>query len=193
MDFDLPKLLPRGVKMEQDRTLYYSHPLSRDSVEFGPQKDRFREGRRTKLGPPHLLGGGVLRDGLGALRYGMLGQFPRQEEPDGSLNFPRCNSGSLIVMRQTGCFRGDSFKDVIDKAVHDGHCLAGDACVRVNLFEDLVNVDSIALLPLLAFLLVPFGYIFLGLPRLLRCLASGFRSHRNVYNTILSLRAFPSD
>ena len=34
-------------------------------------------------------------------------------------------------------------KDVIDKAVHDGHGPAGDTRVRVNLLEDFVDVDAV--------------------------------------------------
>ena len=35
-----------------------------------------------------LLGAGVLGDGLGALRDGVLGQLSGEEEPDSSLDLP---------------------------------------------------------------------------------------------------------
>ena len=52
----------------------------------------------------------------------------------------------LVVVSQFGGFSGNSFKDVIDKGVHDAHGLGGDTSVRVDLLENLIDVDGIALL-----------------------------------------------
>ena len=45
-----------------------------------------------------LLGAGVLGDGLGALRDGMLGQLSGQEEPDDGLDLPGGDGGPLVVV-----------------------------------------------------------------------------------------------
>ena len=71
----------------------------------------------------NLLGRGVLGDGLGALRDGVLGQFTGEEEPDSSLDFPGGDGGPLVVVGQTGSLSGDPLEDVVDKRVHDGHGL----------------------------------------------------------------------
>ena len=99
-----------------------------------------------------LLGRGVLGDGLGALRDGVLGQLTGQEQPHGGLDFPGGDGGSLVVVGKTGGFGSDTLKDVVDERVHDGHSLGADTSVGVDLLEDLVDVDGVRFLPLLAFL-----------------------------------------
>ena len=49
----------------------------------------------------HLLGGGVLGDGLGTLRDGVLGQFTRKEKPDSCLDLPGGDGGALVVVSKT--------------------------------------------------------------------------------------------
>ena len=41
----------------------------------------------------HLLGAGVLGDGLGALGHGVLGQLPGQQEAHGGLDLPGGDGG----------------------------------------------------------------------------------------------------
>ena len=94
----------------------------------------------------HLLGGGVLGDGLGALRDGVLGQLTGEEEPDSGLDLPGGDGGALVVVGQAGGLSGNALKDVVDKGVHDAHGLGGDASVGVHLLQDLVDVDSLGLL-----------------------------------------------
>jgi hypothetical protein len=113
-----------------------------------------------------LLGAGVLGDSLGALGHGVLGQLTRQQQTDGSLDLATGDGGTLVVVCQTGSFSGDSLEDVVDEAVHDGHGLAANASVGVHLFQHLVDVDSIAFLPLPLALLVA-GANSLGLAGLL--------------------------
>ena len=67
----------------------------------------------------NLLGAGVLGDGLGALRDGVLGQFTGEEEPDGGLDLPRGDGGPLVVVSQTAGLSGDSLEDVVHERVHD--------------------------------------------------------------------------
>ena len=70
-----------------------------------------------------LLGGGVLGDGLGAFRDGVLGQFTGEEETDSSLDLPGGDGGALVVVSEAGSFSGNALKDVVDEGVHDGHGL----------------------------------------------------------------------
>ena len=102
-----------------------------------------------------LLGAGVLGDGLGALTDSVLGQLSWQEQADSSLDFSAGDGGTLVVVGKTAGLSCDPLKDVIHEGVHDGHGLAGDTSVRVDLLQDLVHVDGIAFLPLPLALLVP--------------------------------------
>lgn len=58
-------------------------------------------------------------------------------------------------MGQAGSLGGDSLEDVIDERIHDAHGLAGNSSVRVHLFQDFVDVDSVGFPPPPALLLVP--------------------------------------
>lgn len=110
----------------------------------------------------------------------MLGEFSRQQKTHGSLNLPGCDGRALVVVRQAGSFSSNTLEDVVDEGVHDGHGLARDASVRMHLLQNLVDVDSVAFLPLLLLFLVATGDVFLGLTGLLRSLASGFGSHCSI-------------
>ena len=57
-------------------------------------------------------------------------------------------------MSETRCFSCDSLEDVVDKAVHDGHSLAGHTSIRVDLSQHLVDVDRVRFPPLPPALLV---------------------------------------
>ena len=78
----------------------------------------------------------------------MFSQFSGEEEPDSGLDFPGGDGGPLVVVSQTGSLSSDSLKEIIDKGVHDAHGLGGDTSVRVDLFQDFIDVDSIGLLTL---------------------------------------------
>ena len=69
----------------------------------------------------YLLGRGVFCYSLSTFTHSMLSQLSWKQETDSSLDFPRCNCGSLIVVSQTGSFCSDSFKDVVDERIHDAH------------------------------------------------------------------------
>ena len=93
----------------------------------------------------------------------MLGQFTGEEQPDGRLDLPAGDGRSLVVMSEPGSFGGNALEDVVDEAVHDAHRLAGDAGVRVNLLQHLVDVNCVALLPPPLLLFVSLGDVLLGL------------------------------
>ena len=125
-----------------------------------------------------LLGAGVLGDGLGALRDGVLGQLSGQEEPDRGLDLPGGDGGPLVVVGELAGLSGDALEQVVDERVHDAHGLGGDTGVGVHLLEDLVDVDGIGLLPLaLPLLLVALGDGLGGLARLGGSLSGGLGRH----------------
>ena len=139
----------------------------------GPKKGRF-----WFLLGHSLLGAGVLGDGLGALRDGVLGQLSGQEEPDGGLDLPGGDGGPLVVVGELAGLGGDALEQVVDERVHDAHGLGGDTGVGVHLLEDLVDVDGIGLLPLaLPLLLVALGDGLGGLARLGSSLSGGLGWH----------------
>ena len=108
----------------------------------------------------------------------MLGQFTGEEKPDGSLDFPGGDGGPLVVVGKTGGLGGDALEDVVDEGVHDGHSLGADASVGVDLLEDLVDVDRVRFLPLLAFLLaISLGDGLGGLAGLLGSFSGGLGWH----------------
>ena len=122
----------------------------------------------------------------------MLGQFTGEEQPDGGLDFPGGDGGTLVVVSKTGGFGSDALEDVVDKGVHDGHGLGADTSVGVDLLQDLVDVDRVGFLPLLAFLLaISLGDGLGGLAGLLGsftgglgwhdCCVTGNTSIRNLY------------
>jgi len=119
-------------------------------------------------GEGHLLGRGVLGDGLRSLGDGVLGQFSGQQQPDGRLDFPGGDGGPLVVVSQSGSFGRYSLEDVIDEGVHDGHGLRGNAGVGVHLLQHLVDVNAVTLLPPPFPLLISLRDGFLGLSGLLR-------------------------
>ena len=78
----------------------------------------------------------------------MLGQFTWKQEPDGGLDLTRADGAPFVVVSQSASFGGDSFEDVVDKAVHDGHGFGGDSGVWVDLLQHFVDVDAEGFLPL---------------------------------------------
>ena len=77
----------------------------------------------------------------------------------------------LVVVRQAGRLDSDALEDVVHERVHDAHGLAGDASVRVDLFQHLVDVDRVAL--------------FAGLPPSLAALTLGPSHGRRLLLSLL--------
>ena len=140
----------------------------------------------------NLLGASVLGDGLGAFRDGVLGQFTGEEKPDGGLDLPGGDGGPLVVVGQTGSLSSDTFKDIVDKGVHDAHGLGGDTSVGVDLFQDLVDVDGVGFFPFLVPLLaITLGDGLLGLAGLLGSLSGGFGGHVDTMGCSVKLMVGP--
>eukprot|EP00295_Goniomonas_pacifica_P035014 CAMPEP_0175956144 /NCGR_PEP_ID=MMETSP0108-20121206/32907_1 /TAXON_ID=195067 ORGANISM="Goniomonas pacifica, Strain CCMP1869" /NCGR_SAMPLE_ID=MMETSP0108 /ASSEMBLY_ACC=CAM_ASM_000204 /LENGTH=89 /DNA_ID=CAMNT_0017283111 /DNA_START=53 /DNA_END=319 /DNA_ORIENTATION=+ len=77
--------------------------------------------------------GGVLRDGLGALRHGVLGELAGQEEADGGLDLPGSESATLVVAHEAARLGRDLVEQVVDERVHHRHAALADAGVGVDL------------------------------------------------------------
>lgn len=108
----------------------------------------------------------------------MLSQLTREQKPDGSLNLPGGDGRSLVVVSQAGGFSGDALENVVHKAVHDRHGLAGNSGIGMNLLQNFVDVNGIALLPLLlTIFLVSLGDVFRRLSSLLDGFTAGFGCH----------------
>ena len=102
-----------------------------------------------------LFGAGVLGDGLGSLRDGVLGQLTGQEETDSGLDLSAGDGWSPVVVGKTAGLGSDTLEDIVDKGVHDAHGLAGYTSVGVDLLQDLVDVDGVRFPPPPLLLLVP--------------------------------------
>lgn len=125
----------------------------------------------------HLLRASVLGDGFGAFADGVLSKFAGQKQPDCRLDLPTRDRRTFVVVRQAASLGGDAFEDVIDETVHDAHRLARDTGVGVDLLQNLVDIDRVALLPPALLLFVAFRDIFLRFPRFLRGLSARLRWH----------------
>ena len=103
------------------------------------------EREREKRGQTSSLAAGVFGDGLRALADGVLGELTGKKKTDSGLDLPRSDRRLLVVVRQATGLRGNALEDVVDERVHDGHSLAGDASVGVDLLQHLVDVDAVGL------------------------------------------------
>jgi hypothetical protein len=128
----------------------------------------------TRSSVPNL-GRRELCHGLGTLTHSMLGELTGEHKTNRRLNFPRRKRSLLIVSRQLASLASNTFKDVVDEGVHDGHSLLGDSGVGVDLLEHLVDVGRVTLDTLLGALLFVAGGGFLGC--LGRCLLGGCLGH----------------
>lgn len=149
----------------------------------GPEKGRFYHRSHS-----NLLGTRVLGHCFRAFTDRVLRQFTRQQEPHSRLYLPGGDRRALVVMRQSRRLRGDSFENVVYKAIHDAHGFAGDPGVRMYLLQYFVDVNGVALLPLPLLLLVGLTNILLGLAGLLHRLATRFRGHLFVQSECLRMK-----
>jgi hypothetical protein len=66
----------------------------------------------------------------------VFGQFARENQPYGSLNFAGADGGFFVVEGDFGGLGSKTFKDVVAKGVANTHCFVGDADVGMDLFQD---------------------------------------------------------
>ena len=121
-----------------------------------------------------LLAAGILGHSLRPFADCVFAQLAGQVEADGCLDLTAGDGVLLVVVGQAGRFGGDALEDVVHEGVHDAHGLAGDASVGVDLLQDLVDVDGVALLAGLPLLLVPSGLGGLGGGGFLLALLCGY-------------------
>lgn len=88
-------------------------------------------------------------NGLSPFGDGVLCQFTRQDKSDSGLDLTGGNGWLLIVASKTRRLLSKFLKYIVDEAVHDAHGLTGDSNVRMNLFEDLEDVNLVSLAALL--------------------------------------------
>ncbi len=74
----------------------------------------------------------------------MLSEVTREDELNGSLNIVRADSVSALTSVELRGLKGDSFEEVNDETVHDAHGSLGDSDLIVDVLEDSVNVDAVA-------------------------------------------------
>ena len=129
-----------------------------------------------------LLAAGVLGHSLGPFTDGVFAQFSGQVEANGSLDLAAGDRVLLVVVSQSGGLGGNTLEDVVDEGVHDAHGLAGDASVGVNLLQDLVDIDGVALLSVLPPFLHARGLGLDGRSLLLPFLGSNLARHDGSMN-----------
>ena len=131
-----------------------------------------------------LLGAGVLGHSLCSFRDGVFGQLAGQKETDGRLDFPGRDGRAFVVVGQTGRLSGDALENVVDEAVHDRHGFRGDSRVGVDLLQNFVDVNGVALLPLALLLLIALGDVLLRLSGLLCCFSADFGGHFEYFGSL---------
>ena len=105
----------------------------------------------------NLFRAGILGHGLGPLGHGVLSQLPGQKQPHCGLDLPGCDGGPLVVVSEAAGLGSNPLEEIVHERVHNTHCLGRHSSVRVDLFENLVNIDSVRFLPLLAPSSLPLG------------------------------------
>jgi len=76
----------------------------------------------------------------------VLGQLPGKEQTHCRLDLPRRDGRALVVMRQTRRLGRDALEDVIHERIHDAHRFGRNTRIGVNLLQNLVDVNGVALL-----------------------------------------------
>jgi hypothetical protein len=100
-----------------------------------------------------------LGNGLGSFTDSVLGEFTRKHQTDSSLNLAAAKSRLFVVSGELSSLGRNALKDIVDEGVHDGHALFGDACIRMDLLEHLVNVRRVRLYALLVLFAASRGFL----------------------------------
>ena len=135
-----------------------------------------------------LLAAGVLGHSLRPFADCVFAQFAGQVKADGCLDLAAGDGVLLVVVGQAGRLGGDTLEDVVHEGVHDAHGLAGDASVGVDLLQDLVDVDGVALLARLSLLLFPSGLGGFGGRGFLLALLGGYFARHDMQDSVLRER-----
>ncbi|KAK9058624.1 hypothetical protein SSX86_023466 [Deinandra increscens subsp. villosa] len=117
----------------------------------------------------------------------MFRQLPGQHQPHRRLNLPRSNRRLLIIPREPRTLLRKLLENIVNKRVHNPHRLARDPDIRMNLLQNLKDVNLVRLHALL----VPLLFLIGGpRPGLLRKLLPGlwFLLRRRSFNWLLFSR-----
>ena len=79
----------------------------------------------------------------------MLCELPYERNPYSALNLSGSNGWLLVVLSKLQCLAHQFFKYIIDEVVHDSHGLVGNTNMRVDLLENLEDIDLVGLHALL--------------------------------------------
>jgi hypothetical protein len=71
----------------------------------------------------------------------VLGELTGEDKADRGLDLARGEGGPAGVLGEAAGLGRELCEDVVDEGVHHGHALLAHAGVRVDLLEDLVDVD----------------------------------------------------
>lgn len=82
----------------------------------------------------------------------MLCQLSGQQKTNGCLHLSACDCWAFVVLGQSGRLCGNPLENIIDEGVHDAHCSAWDASVRMDL-QQVEATDEDNLLNLFRLLL----------------------------------------
>ena len=93
------------------------------------------------------------------------------------MDLPRRDCRAFVVVSQPRSLRRNALENVVDEAVHNAHSLAGDASIGVHLLQHLIDVNSVALLPLPLFLLIGLVDVLLSLTGFLHGFTTDFWRH----------------
>lgn len=129
------------------------------------------------LGVERLLRTCVLGDCFCSLADCVLGELTGQQQSDCGLYLATGDSGTLVIVGQSGRFGSYTLEDVVDETVHDAHRLRRDAGIRMDLFEHFVDVDGVTFLPPALLFLVSLGDVLLGFAGLFGRFSAGLRWH----------------
>ena len=80
----------------------------------------------------------------------MFGELTWESEADCGLNFSGAQGGSLVDGSKFSSFSGKTVEGIVDEGVHDTHTFLGNSSIRVNLFEDFVDICRVSLRTLLS-------------------------------------------
>ncbi|KAE8688710.1 hypothetical protein F3Y22_tig00110956pilonHSYRG00055 [Hibiscus syriacus] len=115
----------------------------RDPIMDAKRSEFDRNLRTSKLG-----------NSLSAFRHSVLSQLPRQNQPDGRLNLPRRDCRLLVVTSEPGSFISKLLENVVDETIHNPHGLTRNPHIRVNLLQNLEDIDLVGFHALLGSLLL---------------------------------------
>lgn len=106
----------------------------------------------------------------------MFGQLSGQKESHSRLNLPTGDGRPFVVMAESTGFTSNSLEDVVDEGVHNRHRLRADSSVGMDLFQHLIDVAGVGLLPPPLLLLVGLSH-FRGFSGFFSSLCAGLGWH----------------